>query len=166
VKRTLCLVSCLQAGVASHQDNMQSVNLALGACARGRSTLTRAPRPAKRDSGGQIRERGGDSGPFRVPFGPHLVPVRCAASTETTTAPKVNSPEEEEEEEEEDGVPRHRPPGRAPVTTDELLDCLLHPDVIARVTELLLGRRTGSHGTRNVWSASLGIEPPDAGGSR
>ncbi|XP_034417459.1 HSPB1-associated protein 1 homolog [Cyclopterus lumpus] len=153
-----------EAGVASHQDNMQSVNLALRACARGRAaqprtTLTRDPgdpgdaRPAKRDSGGQIRERRGASGPFRVRFGPHLVPVRRAASPETTTAPKVNSSGDVSEEEEGGGLPRDRPTGtreepeHAPITTDDLLDCLLHPDVIARVTELLLGRRTGSHET-------------------
>lgn len=34
--------------------------------------------------------------------------------------------------------------GFKPITTNDLLDCLVHPDVIARVTELLLKRHTGS----------------------
>ncbi|XP_068423134.1 HSPB1-associated protein 1 homolog isoform X3 [Clinocottus analis] len=109
-------------------------------------------RPAKRDSTGRIKERGGASGSFRVPFGPHLVPVRCRASTETSTDPEVKeaAPGGGGEEEGGGNLPRHRAPGpreepgNAPVTTDDLLDCLLHPDVIARVTELLLARQTGS----------------------
>lgn len=39
------------------------------------------------------------------------------------------------------GEPVHRA-----ATTNDLLDCLVHPDVIARVTELLLERHTGKHG--------------------
>lgn len=31
------------------------------------------------------------------------------------------------------------------ITTNDLLDCLLHPDIITRVTELLLTRHTGDH---------------------
>ncbi|KAK2840111.1 hypothetical protein Q5P01_013851 [Channa striata] len=33
----------------------------------------------------------------------------------------------------------------ATITTNDLLDCLVHPDVISRVTELLLERHTGRH---------------------
>ncbi|XP_059198395.1 HSPB1-associated protein 1 homolog [Centropristis striata] len=33
------------------------------------------------------------------------------------------------------------------ITTNDLLDCLVHPDIITRVTELLLERHTGSHKT-------------------
>lgn len=36
---------------------------------------------------------------------------------------------------------------RATITTNDLLDCLVHPDIIARVTELLLEKHTGSDGT-------------------
>lgn len=36
------------------------------------------------------------------------------------------------------------------VTTNDLLDCLLHPDIINRVTELLLERHTGSHRTTSL----------------
>lgn len=33
------------------------------------------------------------------------------------------------------------------ITTNDLLDCLVHPDIIARVTKLLLERHTGNHRT-------------------
>ncbi|XP_075968365.1 HSPB1-associated protein 1 homolog isoform X3 [Anarhichas minor] len=143
-------------GVASHQDNMQSVNLALRACAQRHNKPTRDQRDAgllKRDSGRQIKERIKDSVAFRVPFGPHLI----AVLPETTKHLEVQS--QEEEEERRDGLTRCRPAGPADgtheelvlatITTNDLLDCLLHPDVIARVTELLLERHTGSHGSTN-----------------
>nr|XP_040025984.1 HSPB1-associated protein 1 homolog isoform X2 [Gasterosteus aculeatus aculeatus] len=114
-------------GVAPHRDNMRSLNLALRACDR-------------RDAGGRIRESSSDSGPPKVPFGPHLVPVRRqkdAVPPQTTGGQEVTSSGEE-----------------APITTNDLLDCLLHPDVVARVTELLLQRHTGSDGSAPP--------PPDA----
>lgn len=39
---------------------------------------------------------------------------------------------------------------RGTITTNDLLDCLLHPDVMNRVTELLLERHTGSHRTTSL----------------
>ncbi|XP_026151682.1 HSPB1-associated protein 1 homolog isoform X1 [Mastacembelus armatus] len=38
-------------------------------------------------------------------------------------------------------------PRHAIISTNDLLDCLVHPDIITRVTELLLKRQTGSHST-------------------
>lgn len=38
-------------------------------------------------------------------------------------------------------------PAHTPITTNDLLDCLVHPDVIACVTKLLLERHTGNHRT-------------------
>lgn len=35
-------------------------------------------------------------------------------------------------------------PAHTPITTNDLLDCLVHPDVIACVTKLLLERHTGN----------------------
>lgn len=152
----MCVV-LLQDGVASHQDNMQSVNLALTACAQRHNKPARDQRdagPLKRDSGGQGKERIKDSVAFRVPFGPHLI----AVSLETRKHLEVRS--QEEEEERRAGFTRCRPAGPADgtheelvlatITTNDLLDCLLHPDVIARVTELLLERHTGSHRSTNM----------------
>ncbi|XP_054471379.1 HSPB1-associated protein 1 homolog [Anoplopoma fimbria] len=155
-------------GVASRQENMQCLNLAVRACAQRHNKLTRDQRdarPVKRDSGGGIR----GSAPFRVPFGPHLIPVRCqtdAVSPETTSDPVLHSSRdrevesqedqaapttEQEEEEHSDGLTGcgsrgcAAEPEHTAITTNDLLDCLLHPDVIARVTQLLLERQTGSH---------------------
>ncbi|XP_040004183.1 HSPB1-associated protein 1 homolog [Xiphias gladius] len=196
-------------GVTSHNENMQYVNLAVRACAQKQkdvchSKLTQDPRdtrPAKRDSGGQIRKNSDpvrDSAPFNIPFGPHLISVRCQ---------REDSPETREMTPKDLGVkssrncagksqkdctvslgarPRTEPasavvrhqgkhecaPGltqcgardcadgtsenssddyeesrHAIITTNDLLDCLVHPDVITRVTELLLGRHTGNHRT-------------------
>ncbi|KAL6100350.1 hspbap1 [Pungitius sinensis] len=121
-------------GVAPHRDNMLSVNLALRACAATHHKVTqdrRGARLQKRDAGGRMKETSSDSGPPGVPFGPHLVPVcrrQGAIPPETTRGQEVVGEE-------------------AVITTNDLLDCLLHPDVIARVTELLLQRHTGSHGS-------------------
>ncbi|XP_018552043.1 HSPB1-associated protein 1 homolog isoform X1 [Lates calcarifer] len=63
---------------------------------------------------------------------PGLTPCRACDSADGTSE---NNSEHYEES-------RH-----ATVTTNDLLDCLLHPDIIIRVTELLLERHTGSHRT-------------------
>ncbi|XP_029314194.1 HSPB1-associated protein 1 homolog isoform X2 [Cottoperca gobio] len=190
-------------GVASHNENMHCVNLAVTACAQRHgslchSKLTRDPgdtRPVKRDSRGQIRNNSNffmDSVPFRIPFGPLLIPVRCQQenSPETTEDLEVKSSRSCDVESQEDragssdaalrnklasAVRLHQDksecsdgliqcrardctdetsenssgdyeePTHATLTTNELLDCLLHPDIISRVTELLLERHTGSH---------------------
>ncbi|XP_049450022.1 HSPB1-associated protein 1 homolog [Epinephelus fuscoguttatus] len=186
-------------GVASHNENMQCVNLAVRACAdRPRSLchgeLTQHPRdgrPAKRDCTGQIRKNSdvvGDPAPFSVPFGPNLIPVRCQRehTPKITKAPEIRSSRmcdvrcQEERVVGSNAAPRAKSAAavrlrqehcgvtqcrscdcaegtsedssgdyeesiHTTITTDDLLDCLVHPDVIARVTELLLERHTGSH---------------------
>ncbi|XP_069011081.1 HSPB1-associated protein 1 homolog isoform X1 [Embiotoca jacksoni] len=193
-------------GEASHDENMQYLNLAVRTCAdrpRGlrHSKLIQDPRdarPVKRDSSGQIRkstDRVGNSAPFSVPFGPHLIPVPCQQEEPRKVTPKdaeVNSSRscavtaEEDCSISSDAAQRdecasavgflqgkhERSPGltsRTPcdcadgtsehsagdhkesksttITTNDLLACLLHPDIISRVTELLLERHTGSQRT-------------------
>ncbi|XP_034740660.1 HSPB1-associated protein 1 homolog isoform X1 [Etheostoma cragini] len=191
-------------GVASHDENMQYVNLAVKACERQKGLchrqLTQDQRdtsPVKRDSRGQIRENCNlvrNSVPFSVPFGPHLIPVRCQREylPETTKDPEVKSSRNPNAKSLEDcnvssdaaqrtklasavglyrgkhecsdGLTQCRPrdhahgtsenssgdyeePVHKEITTNDLLDCLVHPDIISRVTELLLERHTGSHGT-------------------
>lgn len=161
---------------------MQYVNLAVRACAqRRRSQLSaRDPRdtcPVKRDSSGQIRknrDRSGNSAPFSVPYGPHLIPVSCQKEEPATlkhpeVGTAVTSQEDgavrlDKETDCSSGLAPRRPCDRADgtpeqpsevcgeqrlptITTNDLLDCLVHPDIITRVTELLLERHTGSHGT-------------------
>lgn len=127
--------------------------------------------PVKRDSTGQIRRKSSpstDGSPFSVPFGPNLFPVRCqqknSTSSVTTKDPEVKSQRncaDDPKSAVSQAAPDCRPSStrsrecdgadgmshesrRAAITTDDLLDCLLHPDVINRVTELLLERHTGS----------------------
>ncbi|XP_070771064.1 HSPB1-associated protein 1 homolog [Enoplosus armatus] len=181
-------------GVASHNENMQNVNLAVRASGLCHSKLTQDlwdTRPVKRDSRGQIRKNSDlvrDSVPFSVPFGPHLIPVRCQQeySSETrgmTTKDlevkssrncNVQSPDDcttssdaaqrtglvQGKRECSPGLTQCRPcdgadgtsgnssedyeePVHTTITTNDLLDCLVHPDIIARVTKLLLERHTG-----------------------
>ncbi|XP_070693693.1 HSPB1-associated protein 1 homolog [Pempheris klunzingeri] len=162
-------------GVASHSENMQYVSLAVSASAQRQrgSKLTRGPGdtcPVKRDSRGQIRKNSnlvGDSVPFSVPFGPHLIPVRCQ---QENTA-EIRQVTAEDLEVSSDGAPRaklssavrlhqdcgdgtpenspenYEAPIHKTITTNDLLDCLVHPDIIAHVTKLLLERHTGSHRT-------------------
>ncbi|KAF0026757.1 hypothetical protein F2P81_021494 [Scophthalmus maximus] len=183
-------------GVASHNENMQYLNLAIAACAQTQEVVCRGEpaweprdmRPAKRDSSGQIRAKNSDvtrdpSASFSVPYGPHLVSVRCRQDDSTETRdvtpkdPEVGSQEEGgdssaaaqktepaaavaslrgkrdraglSQRDCADGASEDSSEGSRDsiITTNDLLECLVHPDVIARVTELLLKRHMGSHGT-------------------
>ncbi|XP_040912550.1 HSPB1-associated protein 1 homolog [Toxotes jaculatrix] len=197
-------------GVTSHNENMQYVNLAIRACTQRQKDLchrklaqdSRDTRPAKRDYSGQIRKNSDsmrDPAPFSIPFGPHLIPVRCqqedsletrevtpkdlevkssrkqiqeegksqkdcsvssdaAHTTEPASAVRLHQEKHEcspgltqrgacdcaggtsQDPSEDYEKSRH-----AIITTNDLLDCLVHPDIITRVTELLLKRHTGSH---------------------
>ncbi|XP_051260279.1 HSPB1-associated protein 1 homolog [Dicentrarchus labrax] len=175
-------------GVASHNENMQYVNLAVGAFAQRQrglchGKLTQDPRdthPVKRDSRGQIRKNSDlvtDSVPFSVPFGPHLTPVRCQqdyspgtrgtttkdpeASSDTAPKTKLASAVRVHQGKYEciHGLTQCKPcdcadgtsenssvdyeePVHTVITTNDLLDCLVHPDIIACVTKLLLERHT------------------------
>ncbi|KAM9802603.1 HSPB1-associated protein 1 homolog [Syngnathus typhle] len=112
-----CWLNPTEEGVTSHNDNMHYINLALQACAQQQKikpTLETkdTPHPKKRDSGGD------------VPFGPCLLPV-----------PRLPQPFHH------DGDDGPNKMDEAPLGTDDLLDCLLHPDVVAMVTQLLLDKQ-------------------------
>lgn len=139
--------------MAPHEDNMRYLNLAVrAACARRRgSGMTQVPkdtRPVKRDSSGQIRRSLSECA--GVPFGPNLIPVRCEQErTDVEDRSSGNS-------EPGSAVGHKAIPGllhrrgdcsggrpessHAVITTNDLLECLVHPEIIARVTELLLDR--------------------------
>jgi len=187
----MSLTLFVQEGNASHDENMQYLNLAVVACAQRKRGLGDA-RPIKRDSSGQVKMnevRVGNPAPVGVPFGPHLIPVCCQQDEPRRMTPKdihssrnsdVTSQEACTVSSEEalgakcaaatrlqqgihacgagltqvrtcdcaDGTPEHssednKASTHAVITTNDLLDCLLHPDVISRVTELLLERHTG-----------------------
>ncbi|XP_054642356.1 HSPB1-associated protein 1 homolog [Dunckerocampus dactyliophorus] len=112
-------------GVTSHNDNMHYINLAVQAYAQRRRTnqVNSDTHAAKRDSSGQIRRRDRDA----VPFGPCLLPVRHLPVEHGGAGPYAQGDHNGETSE--------------TITTDDLLECLLHPEVIARVAELLLDKQ-------------------------
>ncbi|XP_019731075.1 HSPB1-associated protein 1 homolog [Hippocampus comes] len=115
-----CWLNPTEEGVTSHNDNMRYINLALRACAQQEKTkpTLRSNNPTKRDSDGRIRSD--------VRFGPCLLPV-----------PRLPPPLQ-------DGGDDDMGPDtieESPVGTDDLLECLLHPDVVAMVTRLLLDKQ-------------------------
>eukprot|EP00066_Takifugu_rubripes_P022207 XP_011611473.1 PREDICTED: HSPB1-associated protein 1 [Takifugu rubripes] len=139
-----------EGGVTSHEENMRYLNLAVGAFQKVQSTRHR--RPVKHDSRGRTLE---DCGSFTLPFGPHLTPVLC---------PRERSQEMRGSERDRAVTARQclsqshdcadgtwenfaEEPGTRTITTNDLLECLVHPDVIAQVTELLLDKHAGNDTT-------------------
>ncbi|XP_029968610.1 HSPB1-associated protein 1 homolog [Salarias fasciatus] len=127
-------------GASPHSDNMQLVSLAVAACAARRGR--RPGRGVKRDSDGHVRKRRGSAAAFRVPYGPHLLPVPRREEQEQEES---RAEEEQEEPAGSRGSAEELSSGRTTVSTNDLLDCLLHPEVISRVTQLLLERHAPTH---------------------
>ncbi|KAM6934068.1 HSPB1-associated protein 1 homolog [Xenentodon cancila] len=163
---------------ATHDENMHYLNLAVMTCTQRMSNSKLTPdlrdsHPVKRDSCGQPRENSGNSEPITVPFGPHLIPVRCeeekqirmnskdveiqscltsqegcavgseaAPGTKYASATRLGRPCDGT-----DGSSKHSSQdskeATLKITTNDLLECLVHPDIISRVTELLLERHQG-----------------------
>lgn len=72
--------------------------------------------------------------------------TRDSAPPSTQSGPCVCADETSDSSSGDCGEPVHRT-----MTTNDLLDCLVHPDVIARVTELLLERHEGKHRSTPSW---------------
>lgn len=72
--------------------------------------------------------------------------TRGSAAPLTQSGPCVCADETSDSSSGDCGEPVHRT-----MTTNDLLDCLVHPDVIARVTELLLERHKGKHRSTPSW---------------
>lgn len=137
---------------------MQYLNLAVRAFQKVQTQMTRQCRPAKRDSRGRTL---GDGGYFTVPFGPHLTPVlgprertQAARSPERDCAGTAHrdggqslTTHDRADETSENFPEDHKEPRTRTITTNDLLDCLVHPDVIVRVTELLLDKHAGNDRT-------------------
>lgn len=155
----------------SHEENMQYLNLAVSA-QRKRGPDPRATQPAKRDSCGRLKLRGdGVKVPasVRLPFGRHLIPVKSQEDEPGKTVPEDSSCDAAVSPEEDGSAgakgkhtcgadltqfsscdlaaDRGNNQGSGPslITTNDLLDCLVHPDIMSRVTELLLERHGGGH---------------------
>lgn len=116
-----------ETGVTSRSENMQYLNQALSSFSQRHSTdQPPPPRPPR---------------PPPPPFGPHLVPVKPPSSPEPRSCKRKC---EEPEADTGADVGGLQGPLRQALGTNELLDCLLHPDVIQRVTQLLIQRHTGA----------------------
>ncbi|XP_041940615.1 HSPB1-associated protein 1 homolog isoform X1 [Alosa sapidissima] len=169
--------------VASHDENMQYLSLAVQACVDKSRTGDSDQgqdgcRSLKRDSSGVIKANSNQKEEkknpcFSPPFGPHLVPVPFAGpshvikdicpkdnslsrdrnppcslhlDSQSRTAGVASDPTERDlhrrqeasglfEHPQEEGLPQ------ASLCTSDLLECLVHPDVMALVSQLLLDRQ-------------------------
>lgn len=149
----------LQEGVTPHDENMRYLSLAVRAFQKVQTQSRRDRRAVKRHSSGQPLESAAAS--FTAPFGPHLTPVLCPreAWQERRSPQRGGAVTAHQKGRESSGsgdcadgslensAEDQREPGSRTITTNDLLDCLVHPDVIARVTELLLDRHAGNDRT-------------------
>ena len=125
---------------------MQCLNLAVQACTPRPPIETKPPK----------RDAAAEPTPITAAIGPHLVLVPedededAAGSVTTRSAEtptkqaRLSGPSASASDRPEQG--QGQPQGAlhaAAITTNDLLDCLVHPDVISRVTELLLEKRSG-----------------------
>uniref|UniRef100_A0A8C2JKN3 Hspb associated protein 1 n=1 Tax=Cyprinus carpio TaxID=7962 RepID=A0A8C2JKN3_CYPCA len=165
-------------GVSSHDENMQYLNLAVKACmdksrddTDGMTSLADQPRAevGKRDSSGLLKTPASPT--FRVPFGPHLIPVNLAHKP-NCTCPKDTScyryndlsrgqstAQDEYESRsvnelqrwgqhahQEAESPRTSGEGSGlHISTNDMLQFLIHPDVITLVTRLMMSRQRELH---------------------
>lgn len=159
---TASWLNATEDAVTSYESNLRYVNLALQACLgkaktsppgsrEGRGQWTHAspalPKKRKGDPGaGGQRDLAEprDANDANVCFGPNLVPVRqeaAAASAEVIVS--GDHPADSSLEANQQNL--HCQPNPAggdgtPMSTDELINCLVHPDVIHLMTEILLDR--------------------------
>ncbi|KAG7463890.1 hypothetical protein MATL_G00181450 [Megalops atlanticus] len=162
--------------VTSHDENLQYLNLAVQACVEKQRHVPCKPtepcrtRLGKRDSKGKPKCGAGPTEdsqhpPRTIPLGPHLIPVlqdpgqpkqpskphpNACSSTHSACGPSPNCQQEGTDtpkrgvgagEAERITSPRH-----GPISTNDLLECLVHPEVIALVTKLMMDRY-GVHGS-------------------
>ncbi|XP_056321031.1 HSPB1-associated protein 1 homolog isoform X1 [Danio aesculapii] len=151
--------------VSSHDENMQYLNLAVKACTNKKRDDTEDQPKAeavKRDSSGVIKS------PVS-PFGPHLIPVcltekpECSSTKETCCFSCTDSPQCQITTKDQDklrsdnklgqrsgqsALQETESPGGSTemhISTNDVLDCLVHPDVIALVTRLIMCRQRVLH---------------------
>lgn len=171
-----------EAGVTSHSENMEYLSLALSSFSQRHSMakpLSGDILPSKRHCTGHILPSH-SSLPLPPSFGPHLIPVNCqppiessgvtckhsrkCAKTSQKTEADVGLLEGEEQRaslvicDGEKACPEERKEANeelvhVTLSTNDLLDCLLHPDVIERVTQLLIQRHTGAQRTQQMCSS-------------
>ncbi|XP_067890952.1 HSPB1-associated protein 1 homolog isoform X5 [Heterodontus francisci] len=158
-----------EAAVTSHETNLHYVNLAVQACL-DKPNFVKGRNPSARGLSSFSKKRKCDSGEgaehsattdavrnlaepksiltTSIPFGPNLVPVgreaAAAVQHRVSSIPGDNSLTNNLEANHCSGRMdcNSKPTGvhRTAISTDELLNCLVHPDVISLMTEILLDR--------------------------
>lgn len=149
---------------------MQYVNLAVKAYMEkskdhtGDATLLTGS--GKRDSSGLLKSQASDLS-YSIPFGPHLIPVTCACQKDTgykdpslsQTIPAhlkcEGDPGCDGELPESSGLGSNQEAGSSwtsnvpeagvHISTNDMLECLVHPDVITLITRLLMNRQRELH---------------------
>ncbi|XP_035264763.1 HSPB1-associated protein 1 homolog [Anguilla anguilla] len=161
--------------VTSHDENLQYLNLAMRACAEKQGgtphesppppppPATANARAGKRDAKGQPKRGTGPHPALSAPFGPHLVPVPPSAqrfeergdphpescpSTDSAPEPPRSCDRKAADSPRGGGSQEAGPRGgeHRPISTNDLLECLVHPEVVAMVTKLLLSRQSTHRG--------------------
>ncbi|XP_069790906.1 HSPB1-associated protein 1 homolog isoform X2 [Narcine bancroftii] len=163
-------LNATEAVITSYETNLQYVNLAVQACLdnakssptcamkRGQSAQTSSAFPKKRKGVSEAEESvptGGlnpeePTAPLTANsyFGPNLVPVQqesIACEGGRVSHLSENHPLDHSLEADHGNVDCDSKPAdddKALISTDELLNCLVHPDVIHLMTEILLGRHS------------------------
>ncbi|XP_067890949.1 HSPB1-associated protein 1 homolog isoform X2 [Heterodontus francisci] len=162
-------LNATEAAVTSHETNLHYVNLAVQACL-DKPNFVKGRNPSARGLSSFSKKRKCDSGEgaehsattdavrnlaepksiltTSIPFGPNLVPVgreaAAAVQHRVSSIPGDNSLTNNLEANHCSGRMdcNSKPTGvhRTAISTDELLNCLVHPDVISLMTEILLDR--------------------------
>ncbi|NP_001003777.1 HSPB1-associated protein 1 homolog [Danio rerio] len=157
-------------GVSSHDENMQYLNLAVKACMnKKRDDIEDQPKAqaVKRDFSGVLKSPA--SPPSLVSFGPHLIPVhltekpQCSSTKDSccfscTDSPQCQITTKDQDKLRSDNKLGQRSgqsvlqdtgspggSGEMHISTNDVLECLVHPDVIALVTRLIMCRQRELH---------------------
>uniref|UniRef100_A0A4W3JSF5 Hspb associated protein 1 n=1 Tax=Callorhinchus milii TaxID=7868 RepID=A0A4W3JSF5_CALMI len=140
-----------EVNIMSHETNLRYLNLAVQACNSKRSS-SNSPKKRKRESSkvfpASERDPVGDES--AIPFGPHLLPVGTAHAGSGGSGCVSCDSEQCEGPLDGDDVELTHCRGRTGLnggsedglTTDDLLECLVHPDVIRLATRILLDRQS------------------------
>ncbi|XP_048834876.1 HSPB1-associated protein 1 homolog isoform X3 [Brienomyrus brachyistius] len=122
--------------VPTYGENLRDLSLAVQACTTRRGGDSSGP--VKRDAQGLPKHSAPPAGPLQhcppdvIPFGPHLVPV----GQESADASLDEGPQSVNEEADK----LTEVTGPRALSTNDLLEALVHPDVIALAAKLIVGR--------------------------
>ncbi|KAM4024251.1 HSPB1-associated protein 1 [Anomaloglossus baeobatrachus] len=117
-------------GATTHKTNIQYLNMAVSAFTEHKMAENETENAADRDEPDMKRRRGEEERPG---WGGHSRVSQCFVPV----LPSLTNEESEEKKTTRSDAKTHD------ITSDELLDCLLHPRVVSMVAQLLVSRRGG-----------------------